>query len=73
VGRVSRDRIHRARRALALTFALGAGACASRPGEVERLRVETELLREELRIVKGNCSYYRDVEMEVEEESPPGR
>lgn len=60
-----------ARRALALL--LGAAACASGPGEVERLRVETELLREELRIVKGNCSYYRDVEMEVDEESPPGR
>ena len=66
-------RIRGARSALALSLALGASACASGPGEVERLRVETELLREELRIVKGNCSYYRDVEMEVEEESPPGR
>lgn len=70
---MSRQGIRRARRTLALAFALGAAACASGPGEVERLRVETELLREELRIVKGNCSYYRDVEMEVEEESPPGR
>jgi hypothetical protein len=43
-------------------------ACAGGPGEVERLRVENELLREELRIVRSNCSYYRDVEMEVEEE-----
>jgi hypothetical protein len=62
-----------AHRAVALAFALGGAACASAPGEVERLRVETELLREELRIVKGNCSYYRDVEMEVEEEAPPQR
>jgi hypothetical protein len=58
---------------VALALALGGAACASTPGEVERLRVETELLREELRIVKGNCSYYRDVEMEVEEEAPPQR
>jgi len=48
------------------------GACAAGPGEVERLRVENELLREELRIVRSNCSYYRDVEMEVEEEPEAG-
>jgi hypothetical protein len=48
------------------------GACAGGPGEVERLRVENELLREQLRIVRSNCSYYRDVEMEVEEEPAPG-
>ena len=48
------------------------GACAGGPGEVERLRVENELLREELRIVRSNCSYYRDVEMEVEEEPASG-
>ena len=48
------------------------GGCASGPGELQRLRVENELLREELRIVRSNCSYYRDVEMEVEEEPTPG-
>jgi hypothetical protein len=48
------------------------GGCASGPGELQRLRVENELLREELRIVRSNCSYYRDVEMEVEEEPAPG-
>ena len=47
------------------------GGCASGPGELQRLRVENELLREELRIVRSNCSYYRDVEMEVEEEPAP--
>jgi hypothetical protein len=47
------------------------GACASAPGELERLRVQNELLREQLRIVRANCSYYRDVEMEVDEEAPP--
>ena len=46
--------------------------CAGGPGELQRLRVENELLREELRIVRSNCSYYRDVEMEVEEEPTPG-
>jgi hypothetical protein len=46
-------------------------ACASGPGEIDRLRVENELLREELRIVRANCSYYRDVEMEVDEGSSP--
>jgi len=59
---------------LAVAF-LGApllGACAGGPGEFERLRVENELLREELRIVRSNCSYYRDVEMEVEEEPASG-
>ena len=48
------------------------GGCASGPGELQRLRVENELLREELRVVRSNCSYYRDVEMEVEEEPGPG-
>jgi len=48
------------------------GACAGGlPGERDRLRVENELLREELRTVRANCSYYRDVEMEVEEEPAP--
>ena len=46
-------------------------ACAGGPGELDRLRVENELLREELRTVRANCSYYRDVEMEVEEEPAP--
>jgi hypothetical protein len=47
------------------------GACASAPGELQRLRVENELLREQLRIVRSNCSYYRDVEMEIDEEPAP--
>ena len=61
----------RAGLAAALLGAPLLGACAGGPGELERLRVENELLREELRIVRSNCSYYRDVEMEVEEEPAP--
>lgn len=59
--------------ALAIAAALASAACKSGPGEVERLRAETELLREQLRLVKGNCSYYRDVEMELDEETPATR
>jgi hypothetical protein len=61
----------RAGLAAALLGAPLLGACAGGPGELGRLRAENELLREELRIVRSNCSYYRDVEMEVEEEPAP--
>jgi hypothetical protein len=47
------------------------GGCASPSRDLQQLRVENELLREELRIVRSNCSYYRDVEIEVEEEPTP--
>ena len=68
-----RRRIARLALAFAFAFALASAACASAPGEVERLRAETELLREQIRLVKQNCSYYRDVEMEIEEEPPASR
>jgi hypothetical protein len=58
--------------AVAIAGAAPMGGCASGPGELQRLRVENELLREELRIVRSNCSYYRDVEMEVEQEPAQG-
>ena len=45
--------------------------CANTPAELQRMRVENELLREQLRIVRSNCSYYRDVEMEVDETPAP--
>ena len=51
----------------------GVIGCASGSGDLERVRVENELLREELRIVKRNCSYYREVEMQAEEEEPEDR
>jgi len=67
----------RARRAAvaAVAGALCAGpllGCASTPKELARLRVENELLREELRIVRQNCSYYRDLELKLDEEPTPG-
>lgn len=69
-----RATLHRVRCGLsaALVAAPLLGGCAGAPGELQRLRVENELLREELRVVRSNCSYYRDVEMEVEEEATPG-
>jgi hypothetical protein len=53
---------------LLLGAPLAVGGCTSVPGEAERLRVENELLREQLRTVRANCTYYRDVDMEVDEE-----
>jgi hypothetical protein len=53
---------------LLLGAPLVVGGCTSVPGEAERLRVENELLREQLRTVRANCTYYRDVDMEVDEE-----
>jgi len=58
--------------AAAVLWAPLVGGCAGGPIELHRLRVENELLREELRVVRSNCSYYRDIEMEVEEEPTPG-
>jgi hypothetical protein len=48
-------------------FALATG-CRTTPEAYDRLRVENELLREQVRIIRKNCSYYRDLELEAEEE-----
>lgn len=53
------------------SLALLLGGCASGPGELQHLRVENELLREEIRVVRANCSYYRDVEMEPDDGADP--
>lgn len=57
------------------TLLLGAllGGCMLTPDEVQRVRVENELLREELRVVKQNCSYYRGLELKVEPDPDPER
>ena len=49
-----------------LVLAVG---CRTTPEEVQRIQVENELLREEIRINRKNCSYYRDLELEAEDET----
>ena len=61
-----------ARTLLPLALAGALPGCASPPKELARLRVENELLREELRIVRQNCSFYRDLDVELEEPTAPG-
>ena len=41
--------------------------CQMTPEEINRIQVENELLREQVRIIRQNCSYYRDLQLEVEE------
>ena len=45
--------------------------CQLTPDEIDQIRVENELLREELQVVRQNCSYYRGLEVEIEEEPAP--
>ncbi len=54
---------------------LGAAApgCRTTPKEIERIRVENELLREQIRVVRQNCGYYRDLSIEIEEKPEPER
>ena len=47
------------------------GGCATTPDEVERVRMENELLREQIRIIKHNCGYYRDLEILPPEQEMP--
>ena len=74
---MTKDRRSAAPAARRIALAAGAFAlagalpgCAS-PPELSRLRMENELLREELRIVRQNCSYYRDLDVELDEETAP--
>jgi hypothetical protein len=39
------------------------------PEEINRIQVENELLREQVRIIRQNCSYYRDLQLEAEEDA----
>jgi hypothetical protein len=41
--------------------------CQMTPEEINRIQTENELLREEIRIIRQNCGYYRDLQLEVEE------
>jgi hypothetical protein len=38
------------------------------PERIVRIEVENELLREQVRIIRNNCSYYRELDLEAEEE-----
>ena len=55
-----------------LALAVALAGCAGAPKELAQLRSENELLREELRIVRQNCSFYRDLDVELEEPTAPG-
>jgi hypothetical protein len=55
-------------RAILVAAALMTGACATPSPEIERIRAENELLKAEIEVIKRNCSYYREVEVEVEAE-----
>ena len=57
--------------ALMIPAALLAGACATSSPEVERIRAENDLLKAEIEVIKRNCSYYREVEVEAEDGRRP--
>jgi hypothetical protein len=52
------------------TIALPAmlGACRITPDEIQRIETQNQLLREEIRVVKQKCEYYKELELEVEGE-----
>lgn len=59
---------------IALTLGIAAvwsSACAHGTPELEHLRVENALLREELAIIRHNCDHYRGVHIEAEEGEAP--
>ncbi len=58
-------------RVLLIAAALLTGACATPSPDFERIRAENDLLRAEIEVIKRNCSYYREVEVEVEGERSP--
>ncbi len=57
------------RLSLALLPALIVLGCQMTPEEINRIQVENELLREQVRIIRQNCSYYRDLQLEIEEDA----
>ena len=46
-------------------------ACATSDQEMLRLRAQNDLLRAEIEVIKRNCAYYRELEIEAEEEARP--
>ncbi len=53
-----------------LAGALLAAACAATPVDYERVRAENDLLKAQIEVIKRNCSYYREVEIEAEDDNP---
>lgn len=47
---------------------LALSACRITPDEIQKIEAENQLLRQEIRVIKDNCSYYKVLELEVEEE-----
>ena len=57
-----------------LVWLLALSACRITPDAVQKIEAENQLLRHEIRTIKDNCSYYKVLEIDVEEErgsSPP--
>ena len=55
-----------------LALAVLAAGCRITPEEIQRIETENELLREEIRVVKEKCTSYKELELEVEEDSASG-
>ncbi len=51
-----------------LVVLVGVAGCQITPERIARIEVENELLREQVQIIRKNCSYYRELELEAEEE-----
>ncbi len=67
------------RLALLATLVAGLAGCRMTPEEIERIRTENVLLREQIQTVRENCEYYRELDVrpaddpDLEEEAdPPG-
>jgi hypothetical protein len=48
--------------------------CRITPDEIQKIEAENQLLRQEIRTIKDNCSYYKVLDLDVEEKpggSPP--
>jgi hypothetical protein len=41
--------------------------CQTTPEEIRNIQLENELLREQIQIIKENCAYYRDLEIDLEQ------
>ena len=54
----------------ALTLvALGLG-CRITPHEIRRIETENDLLRQEIRVIRTNCEYYQQQDLELEVDDP---